>query len=390
MSIMHQILFVVFSLLVMYVHSLEYKVIVDQELKVTSNDCIQDSNNTLLCATINSALKNLKNDSTVIYIRPGNYTLTDGKETDITHKQDIAIIGSGEDSIITCTENTGLGVLYSLNITIESIVMKNCGRNNFGYYEYLAANVHVALYLKHYDNVTLYNVVILDSEAVGLYLDSTYYYYYYYHDFQSNFIMNNCSIVKGSVGLVINTYGSGTILLSNTSIINNGDGSQSHDIYCSPSDAVAGIVIIESPAEIIIDSCVITNNIRGFVVYDGAVIDIYNTILVNQLNSEIVLKQYYYWCNAVHISLYGVTLSDFAIVASNRFLALNFHYSANGYSFDNKCINISVGRESHDDRDFSLQTIETNFDNCSASPPPFTRGNCSIEDYSGHCPPSYY
>ena len=56
-------------------------------------------------------------NSTVIHIRPGNYTLRNGEETDITGKQDIAIIGSGEDSIITCTEYTGLGVLYSANIT---------------------------------------------------------------------------------------------------------------------------------------------------------------------------------------------------------------------------------------------------------------------------------
>ena len=93
---------------------------VDQKLNVT-NDCKQDSTNTLLCSTINSALRNLKSDSTVIYIRPGNYTLRNGRETDITGKQDIAIIGSGEDSIITCTESSGLGVLNSVNITIEYI-----------------------------------------------------------------------------------------------------------------------------------------------------------------------------------------------------------------------------------------------------------------------------
>ena len=127
MTKVSQLIVVIFSLLVLSVHSWENKVIVDQELNVT-NDCIQDSNNTLLCATINSALRNLKYNSTVIYIRPGNYTLRNGEETDVTGKQDIAIIGSGEDSIITCTEYTGLGVLYSVNITIEYIVMKGCGK----------------------------------------------------------------------------------------------------------------------------------------------------------------------------------------------------------------------------------------------------------------------
>ena len=380
---MHQILFVVFSLLVLSVQSWEYNVTVDPGLKLNlTNDCIQDSNNTHLmwCATINSALRNLKYSSTVIYIRPGNYTLRNGKETDITHKQDISIIGSGEDSIITCIEYTGLRVLNSLNITIESIVMKHCGGNNFVYYEYLAANVHVALYFKDCDIVTLYNVVIQDSKGVGLYLDST-----YYGDSQRNFIMNNCSIVKGSGGLVINTYGSGAIHLSNSSIINNGDGTtQSHDLYCSPIGAVAGIVVIESPAELIIDSCVITNNTRGFVVYDGSAdIRISNTVLVNQVNIEVVLRQY----NYLHISLYGVALGNFTIVAPNRFPALSFHSSANSYSFGNDFINIFV--EHDGGSNFSLQMIDTNFDNCAASPP--TIGTCSNgdEDYSGHCPPSF-
>ena len=89
---------------------------------------------------------------------------------------------------------------------------------------------------------------------------------------------------------MIDTYGSGTIHLSNSSIINNGDGTQSHDVYCSPIGAVAGIVVIESPAELIIDSCVITNNTRGLVVYDGSAdIRISNTVLVNHIDSEVVL-----------------------------------------------------------------------------------------------------
>ena len=56
------------ALTVLSVHFWENELIVDQELNVT-NDCIQDSNNmTVLCATINSALRNLKFNSNVIYI----------------------------------------------------------------------------------------------------------------------------------------------------------------------------------------------------------------------------------------------------------------------------------------------------------------------------------
>ena len=378
--------------------------VVDRKLNVT-NDCIQDSNNTLLCTTINSALRNLKYDSTVIYIRPGNYTLRNGEETDITGKQDIAIIGSGEDSIITCTEYTGLGVLSSANITIEYIVMKGCGKKHqlsITYFEEekeLTVNMYVALYFEKNYNIRLDSMVIRESKAIGVYIG----YNGGYHDTPSNFIMNNCSIVDGSFaessqnsisgGIVINIdayYGSGTIHLSNTSIINNGDGTQSsHDVYCSPIGIVAGIVVVGLPAELIIDSCVITNNTRGFVVYDGiesSDIHISNTVLFNQVNNEVVLKQYY---SNVYISLYGVALGDFAIVVSNGFPPLtSFHSSANGYSFGNDYINISVG---HDGSDFSLQIIETDFDNCLPSPNPPSIGTCSNdgEDYSGHCPPSY-
>ena len=294
-----QLIVVIFSLLVLSVHSWENNVIVDQELNVT-NDCIQDSNNmTLLCATINSALKILKYNSTVIYIRPGNYILRNGEETNITHKQDIAIIGSGEDSIITCTEYTGLGVLYSMNITMEYIVMKGCGKKyqlDISYTD--SCVVNIALYFDQSYNISLESVVIRDSKEIGVYIG----YYSRSYDFASDLIMKNCSIVDGSVaessqnsiagGIVINiiyTWGStGTVHLSNSSIINNGDGTQSHDIYCSPVGAVAGIVVIQSSSELIVDSCVIKNNTRGLVVYDGSAdIHISNTVLVNQINNNL-------------------------------------------------------------------------------------------------------
>ena len=225
---------------------------------------------------------------------------------------------------------------------------------------------------------------------------------YYY--FPSDFIMNNCSIVNGSVaessqnsiagGVVIEIdtsawHSAQTIHLNNTSIINNGDGTQSHDVYCSPIGAVAGIVVIKSPAELIIDSCVIKNNTRGILVYDGSYIRISNTVLVKQVNNiEVVRRKDYIY---LQISLYGVALSDFAIVASNSFPALTFHSFADGYSFDNDFIDILLGHEAHDGRNFSLQINETNFENCLPSSPPITIGTCSNddEDYSGHCPFSY-
>ena len=370
MTKVSQLIVVIFSLLVLSVHSWENKVIVDQELNVT-NDCIQDSNNTFLCATINSALRNLKYNSTVIYIRPGNYTLRNGEETDVTGKQDIAIIGSGEDSIITCTEYTGLGVLYSVNITIEYIVMKGCGKkwgieaDNL-YYGDFSINSKVCLYFSEYDNITLYSIVLLDSKGTALYLGRNIV-------FKSNFLVDSCKILNGSVGqnsisggIVINTLGSGTIHLSNSSIINNGDGTQSHDIYCSPIGAVAGIVVIESSAELIIDSCVITNNTRGLAVYDGSAdIHISTTVLFNHIDSEL------FWPFNVYISLYEVTLHSFLIVMPISSPALIWHSFTDGYSFGNDGLNISVGRGCSD---YSLNLIEKDLINeCYFQP-----GTCRI------------
>ena len=391
---MHQILVVVFSLLVMYVHSWEYNVTVDQKLHVT-NDCIhQDSNNmTLLCATINSALRNLKYNSTVIYIRPGNYTLRNGEETKITHKQDISIIGCGENSIITCTEHTGLGVLYSVNITIESIVTKGCGKKHqvsidTYYNDEVVVMVYVALYFESNNDITLYNVVLMHSKGVGIFLNHRDGY------FQDNYIIDSCTVLNGSVaefsqnsiggGLVINIHSwhsTGTIHLSHTSIINNGDGTQSHDVYCSPIGAVAGIVVIESPAELIIDSCNITDNTRGFLVYDGSVdIRITNTMSNNHLDNAVVYND----GGNVFISLNGVTLHDFTIVVPTYFSGFTWHSYADGYYFGKDYFNISVA---YDSRIFSLQLIETEFNNCY-----FQGGTCSNtpgQNYSGHCPPSY-
>ena len=369
---------------------------VDQKQNVT-NDCKQDSNNTLLCATINSALRNLKYDSTVIYIRPGNYTLRNGEETDITGKQDIAIIGSGEDSIITCTEYTGLGVLYSVNITIEYIVMKGCGRKHEVIIDNLheTVNMYVALYFENYKKIILDSVVIQESKALGVYIGNTSEYSEY---FQNYFIMKNCSIVNRSVaessqnsiagGILINIQTWGTVHLNNTNITNNGGGTQSHNIYCFPIDVIAGIAVMETPsAEVNIDSCMITNNNRGLVVYAGSNnIHISKTVLFNHFDSLVVFQDlskdydYHYW--PVYISLRGVTINNLSIIASNSFPPLNFHYSHDGNFASNEFLNISIGC----DCDYSLKLIENDFSKCYSQP-----GTCSNdgEDYSRHCPPSY-
>ncbi len=82
------------------------------------------------CATFNMALKGLTNDSTVINISPGTYTLEQGNETSIgPGLQQIAIIGSNtSDTIIKCTPLTGLQIVSSNLIIFKSIILNGCGR----------------------------------------------------------------------------------------------------------------------------------------------------------------------------------------------------------------------------------------------------------------------
>ena len=185
----------------------------------------------------------------------------------------------------------------------------------------------------------------------------------------------------------IHSDSSGIIHLSNSSIINNGGGRQSHDAYCSPIGTVAGIVVIELPGELIIDSCVIKSNIRGFVVYEvSASIRLSNTDLDNRLDisSEVVFQDWYEYQSPVHISLRRETLNNFSIIAPNSFPPLNWHYSHDGNSAKNEVLNIDIGH----DCDYSLQLIEKDFSKCYSQP-----GTCSSsnarDDYSGHCPPTY-
>ena len=88
------------------------------------------------CATLNFALKglhNFTNNSTVIYLHPGNYTLEHGQETQLTSKSQVAIIGlqvdySGDHSVvIKCSPLTGLAFFWCKDILLQSLILQDCG-----------------------------------------------------------------------------------------------------------------------------------------------------------------------------------------------------------------------------------------------------------------------
>ena len=138
-------------------------------------------------------------------------------------------------------------------------------------------------------------------------------------------------------------------------------------------------MVIESSPKLIIDSCVITNNTRGLVVYDGSAdIEITNTILFNHIDSVVVLKDW--WAN-VEISLNEVTVHTFTIIVPISFPLISWHSTIDGYFVGNaEDFTMIIGH----DCNYSLQLVEKDINKCYSQ-----QGICSGQDYSGNCPPSY-
>ena len=63
----------------------KHELYVNQDIGNDSS-CLQEF---IPCATVNMALKGLKNDFTVVYISPGNYKLKHGDETYVTYMHNI-------------------------------------------------------------------------------------------------------------------------------------------------------------------------------------------------------------------------------------------------------------------------------------------------------------
>ena len=122
------------------------------------------------CATINIALKGI-NNSTVVYIYPGIYTLQPGIETEVSGKSHVGIIGlaSENDVVISCYPLTGVSFIMSDNIIIESLTIRGCGSLQvFAFYTF-----QVAMYMLYCYNVHINSTVIESSNGTGLIMYNT-------------------------------------------------------------------------------------------------------------------------------------------------------------------------------------------------------------------------
>ena len=151
--------------------SWQHEIIVDWKKGNDSITCLKEGTSSP-CATVNMALKGLKSDSTVIYIKPGTYILELGQETNIIDRYMVAIIGSGkENTVIKCAPSVGLWFISSSDVTIESLTFQECGQSVF--YTTHTLNCYTfsfqaAICWMSCHNIILKNINIHSSKGTGL------------------------------------------------------------------------------------------------------------------------------------------------------------------------------------------------------------------------------
>ena len=186
----------------------EHKIYVSTTTGINDTTCWTNGQHTP-CASINLALKGLQNNSTVIYITPGIYTLEYGRETQVTKKSQVAFIGIVPDSpgeqqrvVIKCSSLTGLSFLWSANIIFQSLTLHGCGgiqvstSRNLSSQSFELLMFQVAMYMLYCQNVHIVDVVIESSNGTGLTIYNT----------AGNVTISGCVFKENGVGIL---YGGG-------------------------------------------------------------------------------------------------------------------------------------------------------------------------------------
>ena len=300
--------FVCFALVSLSVISVgtswQHKIIVDWKKGNDSTSCLEEGASSS-CATVNMALKGLKQDSTVIHIKPGTYILELGQETNITNRYMLAIIGSGEeDTVIRCAPSVGLWFISSSDVTIKSVTFQECGLNVFytkhalNYYTF---SFQAAICLMSCHSIILINVNIHSSNGTGLLIiDAT-----------GSMTLYNSSVIESRANLSLGhlkpkqTFiaGGGVISFSFYNSMEYVNITESHIVnnhmkifqsvfihkYNSVNfDLAGGIALFyfSSPGQVLIDSCSIINNTMGLVLIDLAANYLAIRVTVNINNTQ--------------------------------------------------------------------------------------------------------
>ena len=284
--------------------SWQHEVIVDWKKGNDSTSCLEEGTSSP-CATVNMALNGLKHNSTVIHIKPGTYILELGRETNITDRYMVSIIGSGEeDTVIRCAPSAGLWFISSSDVTIESLTFQECGQNVFytkhtlNYYTF---SFQAAICLMSCHSFILKNINIHSSNGTGLLIiDAT-----------GSMTLYNSSVIESRANLSLGhlkpkqTFiaGGGVISFSfyksmdylnitESHIVNNHmkifQSVFNHKYKNITFDLAGGIALFyfSSPGQVLIDSCSIINNTMGLVLIDLAADYLAIRVTVNINNTQ--------------------------------------------------------------------------------------------------------
>ena len=299
--------------------SWQHEIIVDWKKGNDSTTCLEEGTRSP-CVTVNMALKGLKQDSTVIHIKPGTYILELGQETNITDRYMVAIIGSGEeDTVIKCVPSVGLWFISSSDVTIESLSFQECGQNVFytkhtlNYYTF---SFQAAICFVSCHSIILKSINIHSSNGTGLLIiDAT-----------GSMTLYDSSVIESRANLSIGhlkpkqTFigGGGVIsfsfyksmdylniteshIVSNHIKIFQSVFSHMHKNFTFDSAGGVALFYFSSPGEVLVDLCSIINNTMGLVLIDLAgdylairvTVNINNTRYSNHLESTILAVKKY-------------------------------------------------------------------------------------------------
>ncbi len=367
----------------------------DKHKGVDNSSCLKGD---IPCATFNMALMGLiMNNSTVMYISPGTYTLKHGNETNTTigpRLQELAIIGN--DTVIVCDPLTGFEILSSSSILLQSIVFNGCGKIHWlSIFDSDLYFFQAALYFNSCHDVTLSNVTIQNSNGTGLFL---------YQSGNSSIVQNSL-IVGGTMNntlllysdyiivggiVIIGDENDGQYLIISSGVIDNHYGDNTNG-YCDIFSG-GGITVISSAYKpLVIDSCIIANNSRGLVMY-GVMeesVQVYSSNIYNMKDSKIILPE------SFTLELFNVNMTDtLSIVYDYEGFYLNTTNISNGYTKWNHNVNITAHFTHIKRYNYSIDPEKWNPADCFPIPSfiPDSNGRCYHNNhslYTGHCPVSY-
>ena len=365
--------------------SWQHEIIVDWKKGNDSRSCLEEGSSSP-CATVNMALKGLKQDSTVIHIKPGTYILELGQETNITNRYMVAIIGSGkEDTVIKCASSVGLWFISSKDVTIQSLTFQECGHNVF-YTKHTVGcytlSFQVAICLMSCHSIILKNVNVHSSNGTGLLIiDAT-----------GNMTLYNSSVTESRANPSLGhlkpkqTFitGGGIISFSFYKSMDYLNITESHivsnhmkifqsvfSLYCDETDGVTfdlagGIALFyfSSPGHVLIDSCSILNNTRGLVLFDlstnaiGVTVNISNTQYFNHQESTIIVVNEYgeYYGLLSSLQLFNLITTDQLVIYSDSKKKYSYKELKKGYALSFSSLYLAV--KSSDDVENNLPSFQ--------------------------------